>query len=256
MMLLVSPLADHLLLKHAFPCGHTEKGALCTGVTECPALAGADKVHVALVGMLVDTHCLPTAVKALWILLSRPPPSLRNRVTVNAETPVLTCNDWFNTGSRSSDSSIHFLSTSHNRLWGWHSSIRVTCDGPQGAVRHIFGPVANLKLSIEEQVGSTVYLGCLDSSFIVTVASHITATIFRVVKDPLCCALILEEGVDENWLDFGKALSFPTTPRHIDGPITGSCTSLKARTFPPSTVAPGQLILVAFNPAPLSLHTK
>ena len=30
-----------------------------------PALAGADKVHVALVGMLVDAHCLPTAVKAL-----------------------------------------------------------------------------------------------------------------------------------------------------------------------------------------------
>jgi len=54
-----------LYLKHAFPCGHTEKGALCTGVTECPALAGADKVHVALVGMLVDTHCLPTAVKTL-----------------------------------------------------------------------------------------------------------------------------------------------------------------------------------------------
>ena len=61
----------------------------------------------------------------------------------------------------------------------------------------------------------------LDSSFIVTVASHIAATIFRVVKDPLnkvinnqgtfqkylCRALILKEGVDENWLDFGKALS-------------------------------------------------
>ena len=30
-----------------------------------PALAGADKVHVALVGMLVDTHCLLTAVKTL-----------------------------------------------------------------------------------------------------------------------------------------------------------------------------------------------
>ena len=30
-----------------------------------PALAGADKVHVALVGMLVDSHCLITAVKAL-----------------------------------------------------------------------------------------------------------------------------------------------------------------------------------------------
>ena len=40
----------------------SEHSSMCSSH---PALAGADKVHVALVGMLVDSHCLITAVKAL-----------------------------------------------------------------------------------------------------------------------------------------------------------------------------------------------
>ena len=46
-------------------CCVFELSELSSMCSSHPALAGADKVHVALVGVFVDAHCLPTAVKAL-----------------------------------------------------------------------------------------------------------------------------------------------------------------------------------------------
>merc|ERR1719348_1961156 len=88
---------------------------------------------------------------------------------------------------------------------------------PERTVWHVLRPVANLELSIEEKVGSTIHLCCPDSSFIVAVANHIAATILWVVEDPLCSAVILKEWDDLNRLS-GK--SFSSTTRHIDGPVT------------------------------------
>ena len=48
---------------HNIPSIH--HGATFVGLFSYPALACADIVHVALVGMLIDTHRFPTAVKVL-----------------------------------------------------------------------------------------------------------------------------------------------------------------------------------------------
>merc|ERR1719362_1901769 len=70
--------------------------------------------------MLVDTHCFSTAVKVLRILLSCPPPSLRDRVTVNTETPVLTGDYGLNAWCRSSNPdqcNMYYVCTSEGRAF-------------------------------------------------------------------------------------------------------------------------------------------
>merc|ERR1719397_268562 len=101
---------------------------------------------------------------------------------------------------------------------------------------------------------SAIHLCCPDSTFVVTVARHIAATILWVVEDSLCSAVVVKEWVDQNWLRL-RNLS-PPQPGTLTAQSQDPVTSLNARTFSPSAVAPGQFTFVAFSPAPLSLHTK
>merc|ERR1719357_99226 len=212
---LVATLALHLLLKHALSCHCAEQCALGTCVSECPALAGADVVHVALVGMLIHAHRLVAAVKVLWILLSSPPPSLRNRVAINTEAPISTCNDGLNAGSWAGDPSIHLLGAGDNGLWRWFYSI--TGHRPEGAVWHVLWPVTNLEFVIEDESRGAVYLCGPNSSFIIAVTSYVTATVLWVEEDALSFTIVVKVYVNGNWLS-DQPLS--PTARHITGPVT------------------------------------
>merc|ERR1711902_487612 len=100
---------------------------------------------------------------------------------------------------------------------------------PEGAVWHVLRPVANLEhirlrvshchleFIIEDKSRGAVYLCGPNSSFIIAIASYITATVLWVEEDALSFTIVVKVYVNGNWLS-DQPLS--PTARHITGPVT------------------------------------